>query len=64
MVNENQPPSPAPSVSARVFAAFVDAVAEQPDLSEVAERLRDGLLVRNDVSESSLRDALFGSDQP
>jgi hypothetical protein len=50
----------APSVASRVLAAFVDAVAEDSELTDVAARLRQTLLERKSLTESSLRQALFG----
>jgi len=49
-------------VASRVLAAFVEAVGEQPDLAEVAQRLRDRVLAKNDLSETAFREALFGGD--
>ena len=52
------------SVAGRVLAAFVDAVADDADLADVGERLRQTVLTKNDLSEAALRKALFGGDEP
>ena len=51
------------TVADRVLTAFVDAVAEESDLAEVAERLRKTLFVERNLSDAALRTALFGGDQ-
>lgn len=48
------------SVASRVLAAFVDAVAEDTELCEVAERLRVALVERGNFTEATLRQALLG----
>ena len=53
-----------PSVAGRVLAAFVDAVAEDAELADVGERLRQTVLTNDDLSEAALRKALFGGDEP
>lgn len=50
----------APSVADRVLGAFVEAVAEDTDLAEVASRLKHQLIERKSLTEASLRQALFG----
>jgi hypothetical protein len=51
------------SVSARVLKAFVAAVAEVPELTDVADRLRERVLAKGDVSETAFREALFGVEE-
>lgn len=53
--NENQC-----TVAESVLATFVDDVASENDLTEVAERLRQVLLDSKTVNEATLRRALFG----
>ena len=60
MDQDHQQGEPAPSVASRVLAAFVDAVAEDPELADVAARLRQTLLEHKNLTEASLRQALFG----
>lgn len=60
-ITSQEPPR---SVASRVLAAFIEAVGEQPDLADVAQRLREGVLAPNDVSEKAFREALFGADDP
>lgn len=48
------------SVSGRVLSKFVEAVAEEADLSEVAARLKPVLLDNGNITEAALREALFG----
>ncbi len=48
------------SVVDRILGSFVDAVAEQDGLEEVASRLRETILEKKALSEEALRDALFG----
>ena len=48
------------SVVKRVMTSFVDAVGDEPGLSEVATRLRKTIVKDGNLSETSLRDAMFG----
>ena len=48
------------SVADRVLSAFIAAVAEDKDFSEVAPRLEAALLDTDNVKEDPLRKALFG----
>jgi hypothetical protein len=48
------------SVATRILGLFTGAVAQEDDLKEVAERLRVVVVEQGDLSEASLRDALFG----
>jgi hypothetical protein len=49
------------SVTGRVLSKFVDAVADDPHLAEVAARLRPVLLDGGNITEATLRQALFGA---
>lgn len=61
MNDDNQPQAVGtPSVAGRVLATFVDALAEDPELKDVAERLRTTLRGGGSISEVVLRQALFG----
>jgi hypothetical protein len=53
-------PTGSESVINRILGSFVDAVAEQEGLQEVASRLRETILEKKQLSEEALRDALFG----
>jgi hypothetical protein len=55
---------PSASVCDRVLSVFVDAIAEDPYVGDIADRLRETVLVNGDVSEPALRKALFGGDEP
>lgn len=59
---ESPPSGPPESVAKRVLGAFVDAVAEDSDVGEIADRLREAVLVNGDLSEAALKKALFGED--
>lgn len=48
------------SVVNRVMTSFVDAVGDEPGLSEIAARLRKIIVKDGSLSEMSLRDAMFG----
>lgn len=47
----------------RVFKAFVDAVANEADCMEIADRLKTTILDKHDFSEAALERALFGVEQ-
>lgn len=63
---ENEEPDAAPPLSVlhRVYVAFADAISEQENRKEVADRLRLALLKDGAKTEAALRTALFGSDAP
>lgn len=61
---ESNSHGPAESVAKRVLRAFVDAVAEDAEVGEIADGLREAVLVNDDLSEVTLRKALFGGDAP
>lgn len=48
----------------RIFASFIDALAGKADCADIAERLRDTLIVDRDLSEAALDRALFDTQQP
>jgi phosphotransferase system IIB component len=48
------------SVAGRVLAQFVEAVGEQENLADVAARLRPLLKDGTSITETALRQALFG----
>lgn len=48
------------SVVKRVMTSFVEAVADEPALKEVAMRLRKSVVEGGNLSETSLRQAMFG----
>lgn len=48
------------SVANRVLSAFIDAVAEDKDLAEVAPRLKAAVLKTDNLKEDTFRKALFG----
>jgi hypothetical protein len=48
------------SVADRVLVMFVNALAEENDLTEVAGRLSEVLLGQKPITEAALRQALFG----
>ncbi len=50
------------SVSKRVLEKFVAAVGEEPDLKDVAARLKKTLVDDDNSSEAALRQALFGDE--
>ena len=60
MSNVQTDPTPVASVADKVFQTFVETVAEDTDLAEVAARLKTALLGGKSISEASLRQALFG----
>jgi len=48
------------SVADRVLSTFVETVAEEQDLTDIAARLKEVLLGGAAITEPSLRKALFG----
>jgi len=48
------------SVAGRVLSKFVDAVADDSNLIEVAARLKPIMLDGGSITEAALREALFG----
>lgn len=50
------------SVVDRVLTEFVDAVAAEEGYADVAERLREAILEKHDMSETALQGAMFGVD--
>ena len=64
-MSESTPSSDPPaSVARRVLGSFVDAVGEDPEVGDTADRLRATILENGDLSEPALRKALFGGDEP
>lgn len=53
---------PEQSVANRVLSSFIAAVGDEPELTEVAIRLKPVLLDGESVSEAALRQAIFGGD--
>ena len=49
------------SVVAGVLTSFVDEVAEREDMKDVAERLRVTIVLKGQLTEDAVRNALFGS---
>ncbi len=48
------------TVAVRVLNTFVDTVMEDTDLVTVGARLKTAIIDRNDLSEATLRTAMFG----
>ena len=63
MLESNASNDPLMSVAQRVLDTFVDAVAEDSEVGETADRLREAILVNGDLSDAALRKALFGGDE-
>ncbi len=56
--------SAAPTVSAQVLGAFVDAIASEKELGpDLAARLRKALIDERTFTETALRNALFGDPE-
>jgi hypothetical protein len=51
------------TVVERVLRAFVEAVANESDCVEIADRLKTTLLEKHDFGEAALERALFGAEQ-
>ncbi|MBC6983353.1 hypothetical protein [Caulobacter sp. 17J80-11] len=61
---DNGPVAGGGSLVGRVLADFIDTLAQEADLAEVAARLRDALIDNEERSEAAIRSALFESDTP
>lgn len=48
----------------RVLSSFIDAVQADDDVNDLAERLRQTLVEKHNMSEAALRTAMFESDLP
>jgi hypothetical protein len=48
----------------RVLVSFIEAVHADEDVKELAERLRQTLIEKHNMSEAALRTAMFESDLP
>ncbi len=60
MIDKQNSPDFCQSIANRVLSTFIDAVADDSELAELAPRLKAALLETESLKEDVLRKALFG----
>lgn len=51
------------NVPNRTIIRFLDLLAENQDYKEISERLRNELIFREKISESSIKSAILGGEE-